>query len=500
MAGAGGATTTGGGATTGGRISVAGAGGATTTGGRPSAGAGGVSHECVPLSGAQEPGAAPPSDAPIAPPLPPPFVDCEGNWRHRPTIQECPSALPRAEAEPSVGGPDTCDTDADCTDKAHGMCTIRGQVPNKYCVYGCVSDSECADGQVCNCGPVIGECRPASCTSDADCNGFFCASYDGMPGCELTTFACHTAEDECVSNADCNGEICTVSGGKRVCATTSCAIGRPFLVEGSERLADRAYRSDWLEEELAPCVEPLAPEVRARLAEAWTRIGLMEHASIAAFARFSLELLALGAPAHLLDQSAQAMRDETAHARQAFALASAYSGEARGPGALAVDGRLLELELDAITFTTFLEGCIGETAAALEAREAADLARDPVVRAVLERVADEEARHALLAYEFLRWALSRSDAALVRRLEDILEGELARSTRAAEAREADAMAEELVTHGILPEARRCALRVSVLRDVVAPCLAEIARAASAPRRSAASSVTPETAVSPMLGG
>jgi hypothetical protein len=318
-----------------------------------------------------------------------------------------------------------------------------------------------------------------------------------MPGCAMTSFACQTPDDECIADSDCeDGGVCTVKEGKRVCAQAACAIGRPFLVEGSERLADRAYRSDWLETELAPSVEPLAPELRTRLADAWTRIGLMEHASIAAFARFSLELLALGAPAHLLDASAQAMRDETAHAQQAFALASAYAGETRGPGRLSVDGRLLELDLEAITVTTFLEGCIGETVAALEAREAADLAEDPVVRGVLARVAEEEARHALLAYEFLRWALSRSDAELVHKLEAVLAAEL---EVLASSLELEPAAAELVAHGILPESRRRELRRSVLVEVVAPCLSEVARAAR-PQRAAASSVMPKIAVSSTISG
>jgi hypothetical protein len=123
--------------------------------------------------------------------------------------------------------------------------------------------------------------------------------------------------------------------------------------------------------------------------------------------------------------------------------------------------------------TTFLEGCVGETVAALEAREAATLARDPAVRAVLSQVADEEAQHALLAYEFVRWALPRAGASLPAALRASLQRELERAeasvvTHAAEPRSKHA--ETLVAHGILPESRRCELRRSVLREVVAPCL------------------------------
>jgi hypothetical protein len=39
----------------------------------------------------------------------------------------------------------------------------------------------------------------------------------------------------------------------------------------------------------------------AVLAKHWTEVALMAHASIAAFARFSLDALSLGAPPELLD-------------------------------------------------------------------------------------------------------------------------------------------------------------------------------------------------------
>ena len=44
----------------------------------------------------------------------------------------------------------------------------------------------------------------------------------------------------------------------------------------------------------------MTPAQRALLAEAWTTDALHEHASIASSARFSLELMAAGAPADLV--------------------------------------------------------------------------------------------------------------------------------------------------------------------------------------------------------
>jgi hypothetical protein len=116
-----------------------------------------------------------------------------------------------------------------------------------------------------------------------------------------------------------------------------CPAGRPFLVDRIARVASVTERSDWSCGR-APDVGSLTHEARRALAAHWTNVGLMEHASVAAFARFTMELAALGAGAELVSESARAMSDEIEHAKLAFALASAYAGEAIGPGALDVRG------------------------------------------------------------------------------------------------------------------------------------------------------------------
>ena len=400
---------------------------------------------------------------------------CDGGWRHIPVATSCPSSLPRAEPVEPVEG-SACTEDADCTEREHGYCGPNNPpASGNFCRYGCVDSSDCGEGYLCDCGPLIGTCVPTNCQSDADCGDLLCASYTDNPGCNFPAFACQTLDDECTSDADCgeSAPYCTLVGDHRECQESMCVIGRPFLIDGRERLASPETRSDWLEQELCPALDEMAAPTRASLAEAWTRIALMEHASVAAFARFTLELLALGAPADLVNASSSAMNDEIAHARQAFALASAYAGAPRGPSALDIGGSLGTVELEACAANAFLEGCIGETVAALEAREAADLCRDPAVRRVLSRVADEEARHALLAFEFVKWALPQRPS-----LGEALERALAIDITASAALERTPApqhddADTLRAHGILPESRRRTLRARVLEDVVAPCLAEL---------------------------
>ena len=146
------------------------------------------------------------------------------------------------------------------------------------------------------------------------------------------------------------------------------------------------------------------------------RLGQMEHASIAAFARFSLQLLALGAPPSLVESCTQALADETTHTKLCFAIASAYAGHALSPGALDVERCLEASSLLDVVDLVLVEGCVGETVAALTALECADAECDPAIRAVYARIARDEQSHAELAFGFVRWALERDPAGVRERI------------------------------------------------------------------------------------
>src|SRR4029077_9623266 len=98
-----------------------------------------------------------------------------------------------------------------------------------------------------------------------------------------------------------------------------------------------------------------------------------------------------------------AMADETHHALLAFGLASAYAGRDVGPGRLAIDGCLEAGNLRTFVQTVVAEGCVGETIAAVEAREALEYARDPAVIHALRVLAEDETRHAQLAWRTVAW-------------------------------------------------------------------------------------------------
>jgi len=407
------------------------------------------------------------------------FVECEGGAKHRVRVVECPSSVPRAgecgmDAGPSVN---SCRIDAECTDAPRGFC--RSSEYGCYCEYGCVRDSDCGAGSICLCGDPIGKCAPAECTTDADCTGgMLCLSYDQAPGCEKMAVACQTPTDQCLADSDCAGFGVSCerqATGQRTCVDQRCheTPGRPFVVEGSPRVAGLASRGDWCSS-LAPGLHALRPSERAELAGHWTECALAEHASVASFARFALELLALGAPPELLLRAQQAMADEVRHARDAFALASAYRGQSIGPGPLDVEGALTPPSLASVLRTALLEGCIGETVAAVEAAEALAVVKDDAVRAALSRVAPDEAAHAELAFRFVKWALDQAGPdlrdELVAEAMRIVDG----AGRAARVDDTSNMRPALTSHGALGGRFRQELRRRVIDEVVAPCLRAIA--------------------------
>ncbi len=180
--------------------------------------------------------------------------------------------------------------------------------------------------------------------------------------------------------------------------------GRAFTVGGRPRVAAPAERDDWLTGS-SRCGVELDASVRRELADAWTRAGSHEHASIASFARVALELLSIGAPRELVDLALRAAADESAHASLSFGIAASLSGRPVGPGPLSADGAGARVGAAAIVRATVREGCLGETVSAVLALAARDGAEDPSVRAALERIAEDELRHAELAWRTVAWAV-----------------------------------------------------------------------------------------------
>jgi hypothetical protein len=173
---------------------------------------------------------------------------------------------------------------------------------------------------------------------------------------------------------------------------TECMVGRPYREGAASRRAP---------------VERAAPDtVASARAVAWERAGAEEHASVAAFARLSLQLMAHGAPTELLRDVQRAALDEVGHAERCWDVARRFGSATSGAGPfpfgapVAVDVPLTKLAAAAVR-----EGCLGETLGAHLAAVAAELAPEPEIRAELAAIAKEEAEHAVLSYRIVAWAL-----------------------------------------------------------------------------------------------
>jgi hypothetical protein len=244
--------------------------------------------------------------------------------------------------------------------------------------------------------------------------------------------------------------------------------GRPLRERGLVRLAATTRSEDW-------AARPARPlRTQADIAASWARAAAAEHSSVAAFARLSLELLALGAPPDLVRDCHQAATEEIDHAARSYAIASRFAGEALGPGPLPMTLTPLPPDVVRLVTETFADGCVAETVAALEAAEALAREEDPDIRRALEVIARDEASHAAFAFRIAAWALREGGASARAALEA--------SVAEAEA-EADLTSRRAtsggvhVSFGMLDDASLVAVRARALREVVLPCVHALLAAA-----------------------
>jgi hypothetical protein len=191
-----------------------------------------------------------------------------------------------------------------------------------------------------------------------------------------------------------------------ICRTQPAPCGRPLLVGAEAR------------GRVAELSSPVAS--RSPIADAWFADALMEHASVASFARFTLELLSVGAPLDMVADAQRASLDELEHAKLCFQIAALHQnpntaqvthGDASAVSGSEVSGLNLagleiRTDLAEVAVAAVTEGCAGETFAALALRQASASCTDSEVQAVIKKIAEDEERHAALAFRFVAWAVA----------------------------------------------------------------------------------------------
>ncbi|TPV95254.1 MAG: hypothetical protein B7733_10890 [Myxococcales bacterium FL481] len=424
------------------------------------------------------------------------FVRCSDGLIHR--AEAVPVDMPTFHTSPCVdpGQDPGCLSDDDCTLDPYGMCLQRNDVspshdPTAYCFcdYGCRSDADCSlEGYVCAPVGVVaerGRCIPGGCVSDEDCDSQMCALTLAMPedvcfgtpphdGGELL---CKSSEDECRTDGDCPDEPAPDADyvrcqglaryGRFLCNSLTCQDpGRPFVVDGVCQVAPLRSGSGWTATGSSGAVQ-----ADAELAQYWLRVGQMEHASVASFARVAMWLMAVAAPADLVDRALSAGRDEVEHARLAFALARRYGAIATEPGELPIEHALDGAGLEALVVHTISEACCNETLAAVEAHEAWLGCTEPAAKAALATIAADEMRHAAFGWRIVAWAL-RQRPTLRDVVADAFHEALAGAVEAS-ATAGGAEVENRRAHGVLDGQTRRQVGQLAVRHIIRPAIAAV---------------------------
>jgi hypothetical protein len=152
--------------------------------------------------------------------------------------------------------------------------------------------------------------------------------------------------------------------------------------------------------------------VNADAGQTFAEIARLEAASVVAFRTLARELAFHRAPKRLVRAAERAARDEIRHARAMTALARRYGAD------VVIDDIASPLmrDLETIARENALEGCVHETWGALLAHHQARTDADPVVRAVMARIARDETQHAALGWQIAAWANGRLDGSARERI------------------------------------------------------------------------------------
>jgi len=173
-------------------------------------------------------------------------------------------------------------------------------------------------------------------------------------------------------------------------------------------------------------VGDLHPALRKALKDAWLSQARDEHASVASFARHTLELLKFGAPATLVHAAMSAGQDEIRHAQMCFKLASRFEEKQLhfSPGLMKVENaHKLSKTLSEMAAMVADDGCVGETIAVLLAARQLAVATDKEVCNVLQGIVTDEAKHSALAWSTVAWAMSKDGKKVFQKVEPVLERE-----------------------------------------------------------------------------
>ncbi|HEY0463400.1 MAG TPA: hypothetical protein VGC79_04285, partial [Polyangiaceae bacterium] len=150
----------------------------------------------------------------------------------------------------------------------------------------------------------------------------------------------------------------------------------------------------------------------------WRENGRTEHASVASFARLTLDLMALGAPPALVTSASLDALDEIRHTEACFALAHALDGKLESPGPFPEAQRAHTLStvrsvaLAQLAVLSLVDGALHEGVSARIIAKLARRAQHPKLVGILKQIAADEGRHAAHGWDVVEWCVEQGGFAV----------------------------------------------------------------------------------------
>ncbi|KAG7365579.1 hypothetical protein IV203_038783 [Nitzschia inconspicua] len=192
--------------------------------------------------------------------------------------------------------------------------------------------------------------------------------------------------------------------------------GRPFIDSDGRHVhakAGQEVNAAWS----APSKDSTAiTDKDETLGKQWLDRAVGEHASVPAFAAYTIALMSNNAPPELVQDALSAAQDEVRHAKTSFEVASLLLGKTMEPGPLPSTSLAFSQDMKTLALGAAKEGCVDETLSALVAGLEVDFEIDQnqnlseetkkTLKEKMRTIAFEETSHSGLAWRTVRWACS----------------------------------------------------------------------------------------------